>query len=197
MNALPLLLALLTNGAAGGPPPTRAALQRVLAAVERSAVEVEGPRGRGPGITVGAGGEVLTTVDHVGPLGAVVWHRGERREARVVLADPDTRLALLKVEDSADLAAVPVQVLEAVVPGTWLLSVTSWRAQRYPVKLQSRSTSAPARHFSLSRALPPASPLFDSQGRLVALVVRRAGRGRALALPLSELTRQLPRAEAQ
>lgn len=193
MTALALLLA----GAAAAsppppPPPTRAALQRALAAYERSAVEVEGPRGRGPGITVGAAGEVLTATDFVGPEGAVVWRGDARVPARVVLTDEATRLALLRPGTSGT-PAVPVRALEAVAPGRWLLAVSTWRGRRFPVRVQSLAVDrhATAPHFALAHALPVGSPLFDEDGRLVALVVRAPGRSRRLALPLAGLQRRL------
>jgi hypothetical protein len=209
MMALPLLLVLAgaTPSAAAQPTradlPSRADLQRVLALVERSGVEVEGPRGRGPGIVVGAGGEVLTTVDFVGPAGATVWRDGAGRAATLVLADEATRFALVRLAQPAELPAVPVRVLADIAPDSWLAAVTSWRAQRYPVKvrvvraLPGQGGGVP--HVAVAHALPVGAPLFDPDGRLVALVVRPAGgrrsRGRMLALSLAELQRRLAREE--
>jgi hypothetical protein len=216
MTALPLALLLALAPAAAAPAvpappaarradpgaphaePTRADLQRALAALERSAVEVEGPGGgRGPGIAVGAGGEVLTSSDWVGPEGATVWHAGARLEARLVLADPGGGLAVVRVGPGAAAPpAVPVRLLEEVPPDSWLIAAPRFGGRPYPVRLRAAAAGAlaPAPHFAVQQALPPGAPLFDASGRLVGLVVRSAGTRRRLALPLAPLARRLAEA---
>ena len=67
---IPTLLCLLLAWpppAGAEPRPSRADLQRVLELHARSSVRVRGPQHAGPGIIVGADGQVLTAVSLVGP----------------------------------------------------------------------------------------------------------------------------------
>lgn len=48
----------------------------------------------------------------------------------------------------------------------------------------------PRPHFLTELSLPPGSPLFDERGRLVAIVVERAGKHGSLAIPLDRVHAQ-------
>ncbi|MFP2908596.1 serine protease [Pyxidicoccus sp. 3LFB2] len=115
---LPLLLCVLLAlpSFAGEGRPSRADLQRVMELHARSVVRVRGPRHTGPGIIVGAAGQVLTSVgpvgeEFVGLNAATVEHDGKSLPARVVLANAALKVALVAAPDGT-YPAVPVRLLK-------------------------------------------------------------------------------------
>lgn len=169
------------------PRPTRATLQKVLELHERSVVQVRGPRGSSPGIIVGSEGQVLTSVAHVSlDSGAQVQHGDTTLSARVVAANGQLKFAVVAAP-SGTYPAVPVR--PDGVPGQWLIGVVRGRDKREtPKVVQARE--APAPFLDVDLTLPPGSPLFDAQGRLVAVVVEQRGR-RARAVLLGAVKTHL------
>ena len=190
---LPLLLLLLSTGAAAADTPSRADLQRALAQHERSVVKVRGARDSGPGIIVGTEGQVLTSVRHVGLDSAQVEYDGRTLPSKVVLAHDALKVAVVAAP-AGTYPAVPVQVAPGAPVGQWLIGVVPGRgrrkdtAQDTPKAAQARA--APEPFFDVDLALPAGSPLFDTKGRLVAVVVERQGPG-CRALPLEIVRQQL------
>lgn len=200
MSRLPplLLVCLLpfASAAAEADKPSRADLQRVLERHGRSVVHVKGPRNAGPGVFVGSAGQVLTSVTPVGASftglnAATVEHEGKTLPARVVMASRDLQVAVLAAPDGAYPAA-PVKVLRDgdSLDGRWLVGVLPAKKGQpaRPVPARARATQAPFYDFPL--ALPAGSPVFDAEGRLVAVVVKKHRRG-CRVLPLSAVKMEL------
>ncbi len=186
---LPLLLLLLSTHAAAADHPTRADLQRALALHERSVVKVRGTRKTGPGVIVGAQGQVLTSVSHVGLEAAQVEYAGQTLPASVVLANASLKVAIVAAP-AGTYPAVPVQVAPGNPVGQWLIGVVPGRGRRKDTPTAAQARAAPEPFFDVDLALPPGSPLFDTRGRLVAVAVQRRGPG-CRALPLGAVKQQL------
>jgi hypothetical protein len=186
---LSLVLALFSTGVFAAEKPTRADLQKTLALYERSVVKVRGGRGAGPGIIVGAEGQVLTSVRHVDLEAARVEFAGQSLPATVVLANAMLQVAVVAAP-TGSYPAVPVQVSAGSPVGQWLIGVVPGRGRRPAMPTAAVAREAPAPFIDVDLTLPPGSPLFDTRGRLVAVAVQRRGHG-CRALPLDAVKQQL------
>lgn len=188
---LPLVLFLLATQAFAVDRPTMADLQKVLALHERSVVKVRGARKKvGPGIIVGTEGQVLTSVSNVSLDTAQVEFAGQALPAKVVLANAYLKVAVVAAP-AGDYPAVPVRTATASPVGEWLIGVVPARGRHSnDTPRAGLARKAPAPFFDVDLALPPGSPLFDTNGRLVAVSVQRKGRG-CRALPLDVVRQQL------
>ncbi|MFP2932008.1 trypsin-like peptidase domain-containing protein [Pyxidicoccus sp. 3LG] len=200
---LPLLLCLAClpcPALAGEGRPSRADLQRVMEQHTRSVVLVRGPKQAGTGVFVGAGGQVLTSLEPVGDSfvglnAATVEHDGKALPARVVLANAALKVAVVAAPDGT-YPAVAVKLLKDgdSLAGKWLVGVVP-AAKGQPARpMSAQAKSAPAPFFDVPLALPAGSPVFDADGRLVAVVVQRHRRG-CRVLPLGAVKVQLASAE--
>ncbi|WP_167509045.1 MXAN_2756 family trypsin-like serine endoprotease [Corallococcus sicarius] len=194
-SALLLLLFLLAvpPRAAAEARPSRADLQRVLELHTRSSVRVRGPQQAGPGIIVGADGQVLTAVAHVGPQSAQVVHAGNALTARVVLSSAVLQVAVV-AGPQGTWPAAPVRLVPEGLAGRWVVGVMPGRKGQRDRPRATVAKSGPAPFFDVDLMLPPGSPLYDGDGRLVAVVVEKRGRG-ARALPLSAVKAELASAD--
>jgi hypothetical protein len=193
---LPSLLALwllALPAHAADAPPTRASLQRALEAHARSTVEVQGPRRAGPGVIVGSGGQVLTSVEQVGLYEARVGAGPDARRAPVVMANATLKVALLRLEGEGHPAAA-VALLPEGAKRPWLIGVLGAGGSRARA-VAGRAAPARGPFLRVPLALAPGSPLFDAQGRLVAVAVARRGAGACDAPPLSAVKQQLGAAQ--
>ncbi|HLT32027.1 MAG TPA: serine protease [Myxococcaceae bacterium] len=185
-----LLLLALPAWSADPTRPTRAAMQKLRAQCERTLWVLEGPAGRGPGILVGQGGELLTSVAHVELTHARLHHGGSTHRGRVLYANATTGLALVRAPSALGLnEAVPIRVLSSFRPGDWVIAVTrdtTGALQTHPLQWIApppASGQAAGPRAALRAKLPLGTPLFDARGRLVATVVRERG-GISWALPI-------------
>ena len=181
--------------ASGADRPTRAALQKALELHERSVVRVMAPRRSGPGVIVGSAGQVLTAVDHVSLESTEVEIDGKRLPASVVLANAYLKIAVVAAP-SGTYPSVPVKVLPDSLEGQWLIGVVPGKGKR-PAEPFTDVARRDKQEPFVDMGLPftPGTPLFDSQGRLVAVVVQRRPGG-CRALPLSAVKLQLASAAA-
>jgi hypothetical protein len=189
-------LATLPASAADKGRPSRADLQRVLELHTRSVVKVRGPKRTGTGVIVGAAGQVLTSVDplgeeYVGLNAATVEHEGKALPAKVMLASAALKVAMVAAPDGT-YPAVPVKLLKEgeALTGRWVVGVLP-AAKGQPARpMSAQAGGAPAPFFDVPLALPAGSPVFDADGRLVAVVVQRHKRG-CRVLPVSAVKVQL------
>ncbi|QRN94094.1 trypsin-like peptidase domain-containing protein [Archangium violaceum] len=186
---LALVLVLLATGASAEDRPSRADLQKALRLYERSVVRVRGPREAGPGVIVGTEGQVLTSVRHVSLEAAQVEYDGRTLPATVVLANGYLKVAVVAAP-AGEYPAAPVRVATGSPVGQWLIGIIPGRGKQKERPSSALARKAPAPFFDVDLALPPGSPLFDTQGRLVAVSVQRRGRG-CRALPLDVVKQQL------
>jgi hypothetical protein len=187
---LPLVLFLFATQAFAVDRPTMADLQKVLALHERSVVKVRGARKSGPGVIVGTEGQVLTSVSLVRLDSAQVEYAGQALPAKVVLANAYLKVAVVAAP-AGDYPAVPVRTATDSPVGEWLIGVVPGRGRHSSdTPKAGLARKAPAPFFDVDLALPPGSPLFDTNGRLVAVSVQRKGRG-CRALPLDVVRQQL------
>jgi hypothetical protein len=185
-----LCCVLALPAAAADAPPTRAALQRALEAHQRSTVEVQGPRSSGPGVIVGVDGQVLTSVHYVGLYEAgVLDARGGHRAAQVERASATLRVALLQLGGEGHPAA-SVALLPERAQRPWLIGVVDAGGKRARAKA-ARAAPAHGPFLRVPLGLEPGTPLFDTQGRLVAVAVTRRGARACDVLPLSAVKQQL------
>ncbi|HYI00996.1 serine protease [Hyalangium sp.] len=189
--ALLLLCLGLTARADGAERPTRADLQKAVELHERSVVRVLAPRRSGPGVIVGSGGQVLTAVDHVSLETTEVEFGGKRLPASVVLANAYLKVAVIAAP-SGTYPSVPVKVLPEGLDGQWLIGVIRGRGKKAPAQPFAAVARLAKQEPFLDVGIPfmPGTPLFDTQGRLVAVVVQRRTGG-CRALPLSAVKLQL------
>ncbi|NMO16279.1 MXAN_2756 family trypsin-like serine endoprotease [Pyxidicoccus fallax] len=195
-----LLIALPSLALAGEGRPSRADLQRVMELHARSVVRVRGPKQTGPGVIVGSAGQVLTSLepvgaDYVGLSAATVEHDGKDLPARVVLASAALKVALVAAPDGT-YPAVPVKLLKdgEGLAGRWVVGVMP-AAKGQPARpVPAQASGAPAPFFDVPLALPAGSPVFDADGRLVAVVVQRHRRG-CRVLPVGAVKVQLASAD--
>src|SRR5262249_61163247 len=121
MRALCLpLLALLS--ADSGDRPSSAVLRRTYEGSRSSIVQVIGPKGSGTGIIVGAGGEVLTSVDYVGLNEAKVRWEGRELPARVTLANASLKVAMIEISAPGSLSGGAWRL-----PGSLATGAAGWR----------------------------------------------------------------------
>jgi hypothetical protein len=198
----PRLLALLLcvglaapiSGAERAERPSRADLQRIMELHERSVVRVHGPRGAGPGVFVGSEGQVLTSVEHVSLESAEVEYGEKRLQASVVLANAYLKIAVVAAP-SGTYPSVPVRLPPNGLDGQWLVGVVRGRRKQDARPFTAVARTAKAPFVDLDLPLAPGSPLFDADGRLVAVVVQRSAGG-CKALPLDAVKLQLASASA-
>ena len=181
--------------ASGADRPTRADLQKALALHESSVVRVVAPRRAGPGVIVGSAGQVLTAVDHVSLDTTEVEIGGKRLPASVVLANAYLKVAVIAVPNGT-YPSVPVKVLPDGLDGQWLIGVVPGKGKRPAEPFTAVGRRSKQEPFvDVDLPFVPGTPLFDKQGRLVAVVVQRQARG-CRALPLSAVKLQLASAVA-
>lgn len=151
-------------------------------------VEVSGPRARGPGVVVGADGQVLTSVRFVGLDEASVVTGGESHGGEVLAADARLGVAVVKAGGGPWVAAATRQ-REDCRKGERLVALTrsgeGATSTQLGTVLRMGTEARPFLQTDLRAA--PGTPLFDARGRLVAVLVD--GRGRAL--PVSMVRRLL------
>lgn len=185
MRPLVLLLLLAPLLAAAGPkPPTSAAYRKTFEHNQHAVVEVIGPKKRGPGVIVGAAGEVLTSVENVGLEAATVRIGKEELPAKVVLANAYLKVAIVKVDRT--LRAPAVRRIERFEPGSWLIGIHRDRRRAAPqlgqVKKRQR---AKAPFVDTTLKLAPGTPVFDPHGKLVGItVVRRKSGSWVIPVPV-------------
>jgi hypothetical protein len=108
----------------------------------------------------------------------------------VVLANASLKIAVIAAP-SGTYPSVPVKVLPDGLDGQWLIGVVRGRGKRPAEPFTAVARRAKQEPFvDLDLPLTPGTPLFDTQGRLVALVVQRRPSG-CRALPLSAVKLQL------
>lgn len=191
LRVLICLLLVLPPAAAGAERPTRADLQKAVELHERSVVRVLAPRRAGPGVIVGTEGQILTAVDHVSLETTEVEVGGQRLPASVVLANASLKVAVIAAP-SGTYPSVPVKVSAESLDGQWLIGVIPGRGKKAPSQPFTAAARRAKQEPFLEVGIPfaPGTPLFDVQGRLVAVVVQRRTGG-CRALPLSAVKLQL------
>ncbi|KFE64806.1 trypsin-like peptidase domain-containing protein [Hyalangium minutum] len=196
VRLLLFLFLVLPPATAAAERPTRADLQKAVELHERSVVRVLASRKAGPGVFVGSEGQVLTAVDHVSLESTEVEFAGQRLAASVVLANAALKVAVVAAP-SGTYPSVPVKVSADGLEGQWLIGVIRGKGKKAPSQpftaVAQRSKQEPFVDVGIPFA--PGTPLFDTQGRLVAVVVQRRTGG-CRALPLSAVKLQLASASA-
>jgi hypothetical protein len=186
--ALGALLGLAAQGAE--PKPTAAALDRAFQSNQASVVEVVGPHRRGTGVLVGADGRVLTSSELVGLESARVRVADKDLPAKVLMANPALKVALVAIDGGGSWRAAPVSLEPPLQRGDWLVGIRrSRKGDVIPAVGQvSRAARAGSPFLEADVSLAPGSPLFDRRGRLVAISVQaRTGGCKAVALPAVKL----------
>ncbi len=188
--SLPMLALLSAESAAR---PSSAALRRTYEGCRSSIVQVIGPKRSGIGIIVGAGGEVLTSVDYVGLNDAKVLWEGRELPARVTLADARLKVAMLEISAPGSFPSVAVKLHDSLQAGSWVLGILRAGSKRPSMLVGTvvRPNSDETPFAETNIALPLGSPVFDGQGRLIALAVQPRGKKGTLVLPLSTIKAQL------
>lgn len=175
--------------AGGAARPTSAALRKAFEQARRSVVEVQGPKKTGAGVLVGQDGHVLTSVDFVGLDEAQVVFAGKPLKGRTVMASAPLKAAVVAVDGGGiEFPASAVRLDETFQEGTWLVAAERGsKGQLHPRLIQvyrGRQVTSP--FVEVNAPLQNGTPLFDAQGRLVALAVQRRKRT-ARALPVPEV----------
>lgn len=191
--AFALTASVLVAGTPAGPErkPTDAALRKTFEQNAQMRVEVSGGRRRGAGVIIGAGGQVATTVHHVGLHEAVV-HLGDRSfPARVLSANARSKIAVVEVKlpDGETLNAPAVRVNAPLKKGMWLVGLG--KGSKPLLGRVVAGMGADKRFVVTDLPLAPGSPLFDHRGRLVALVISRVGKIGSRAVPIEQVGQQL------
>ncbi len=184
-----VLTALAFGELAASPPPSSSALRRAAETGGRAWVRVLGS-GTGPGVLVGAEGQVLTLQALVHGTAALVELGESRRTARVVERLSSLGLVLLAIDGEGPFPA-PAARFEPLLPGEWVVGIGE--DGKSPQLGKVRRGAGGGAWFEVSLRLPPGSPVLDPQARLVGVVTaRRASSSRVAAL--SSVRAQLGRA---
>ncbi len=188
MPALILSLLVLVSGLPGA-RPSSAALRRTYESNRSSIVQVIGPQRSGAGIIVGTGGEVLTSLKHVGPIDAKVLWEGQELPARVTMSDARLGVAMLEISSPGSFSAVAVKLRDSLETGSWVVGFLRPHGKKPAVLVGTivRSNGANAPFAETDLSLPAGSPVFDAQGRLIAIAVEGRGRRGTALLPLSTI----------
>ncbi|MBX5482575.1 MAG: serine protease [Myxococcaceae bacterium] len=183
--------------AAPAPRPTSASLRKAFLHNAHTVVEVSGGRRRGAGVIVGAGGQIVTAVDHVALDHATVHLGGRALPARVIAANARLGFAVVEAHLPAGvlLQSPPVRAHATLEKGMWLVGIARPKKDAsQPEPLLGRILVPPGGTslFAVTDLpLAPGSPLFDTRGRLVAIAVAKVGRIGSKALPLSAIEAEL------
>ncbi len=192
MFALSICLLTIASAQPAG-RPSSAALRRTYESSRASFVQIIGPKRSGLGIIVGAGGEVLTSVDYVSGDGAKIRWQGRELPARVTLADARLKVALLEISAPGSFPSVAVKLHESLDAGSWVVGILRPQSAKPSVLVGSvlRPNSEQEPFAETDLALPNGSPVFDAQGRLIAVAVQQRPKRGALVLPLAKIKAQL------
>jgi hypothetical protein len=153
-------------------PPTPAALSRALHATAQAWVQVQGAHGKtGPGLVVGRGGEVLTPVRFVSLDHAQVHAGRQKSRARVLAASAYLGTAIVRPEKAMAVQAVAVRPDLHLAMGGWLIAVDRRHKDR-PRAVRILTAPEQSPFFQLADNLPDGTALLDSDGALVAFVIR-------------------------
>ncbi|HME90794.1 MAG TPA: serine protease [Myxococcaceae bacterium] len=192
MIALALPLAALLAAQPAG-RPSNAVLRRAYQAARSSTVQVIGPKASGTGIIVGAAGEVLTSPQFVGLNDAKVLWDGGQVPARVAFADARLKVALVEISAPGTFPSVAVKLRDSLETGSWVIGVVRPLGKRTSVAFGkvTRSNGGQSIFAEAELALPPGTPVFDEQSRLIGLAVERSGKRGTRILPLSTIKAQL------
>jgi serine protease Do len=167
------------------------------------------PRGQGTGVIIGADGTIATN-NHV-VAGAqriqVVLHDGRKLAAELVGTDPETDLAILKVEEQG-LPAATLGDSDALEPGDWVVAVGNPFGLDHTVTVgvvsaKDRSNVGVATYegfIQTDAAINPGNsggPLVDLEGKVVGIntAIRSSAGGSdgiGFAIPSSTLKSVLP-----
>jgi hypothetical protein len=195
---MPALLALALLLALPAPPrPSATAVRRAREGAERALVEVHGRRPGGAGVLVGARGEVLTALRFVDAEGTNVRLGSTVLGARLVLASPTLRVAVLNMVGPGPFPAMAVQ-LQAPAAGAWVVCIVllaDGLAEPHVGRLL-RVPSEGGLWLDVSLRLPPGSLVLDESGRLLGVVVE-ARHHDSLAAPLAAVRAELEGAAAR
>jgi len=185
LPCLALALGLL-DGSPASSPPSASALRRAAEAGGRAWVRVQATAS-GPGVLVGADGQVLT-VDHLlRGESALVQVAGAQRPAHLLQRLPSLGLVLLGIEGEGPFEP-PGTRDEPATAGEWVVSV----GEKGASPELGRVTRAPAGPwFEVSLQLRPGSPVLDGRGKLLGIATARLKKGtRVAALPAVRLQLQ-------
>jgi S1-C subfamily serine protease len=183
LPCLALALGLLASPPAPSPPapspPSSSALKRAAEAGGRAWVRVEATTS-GPGVLVGADGQVLTVGYLLTGDSALVKVAGTQRPARLLQRLPTLGLVLLGVEGEGPFEP-PAARLEPPSAGEWVVSV----GEAGSAPALGRVTRGPSGPwFEVSLRLVPGSPVLDGKGQLLGIATARRRSGtRVAALP--------------
>lgn len=166
----------LLEAPAAPSPPSASALRRAAEAGGRAWVRVLATAS-GPGVLVGADGQVLT-VDHLlTGESALVRIGGAERPARLLQRLPALGLVLLGIDGEGPFDP-PAARLEPAASGEWVVSVGGTGTSPE----LGRVTRAPAGPwFEVSLRLLPGSPVLDGRGQLLGIATARRRNGTRVA----------------
>ncbi len=193
-----LLLAFSAGASSAPSHPTHASLRKAYEQNVRSLVTVKHGKRSGPGVIVGAEGQVLTSVQYVSLETAQVNVDGVEHEARVIAANAKLKIAVVQLPaPRGEPASWPAPAASAskLQRGDWVVGVipaSGAKKEASPVAGRVMTAASASSPFVLiDLALSPGSALFDPRGRLVAVVVERAGRIGSRALPIAAVRAEL------
>ena len=163
--------------------------------------------GLGSGVLIDREGLVLTNA-HVVAEAEIVHVRtpeGDDIAARVIGADPDTDLALLKVSDATGLVPAPLGDSDAAKVGDWVLAIGNPLGLHHTVTAgiisgKARGDGSGLEFLQTDAAINPGNsggPLFDLRGSVVGintaiLTESRGNVGLNFAIPVNTVKDMLP-----
>jgi hypothetical protein len=188
-SLVPALALAAASALASEPPrPSALTLDRAFETSRATLVEVKGPRRQGPGVVVGARGQVLTALAFAGGDGLQVRVGEQWVEAKTVQEDSGLKFAVVALGSAGPWPSAAVGLDAPLSRGAWLVGLTRSKSGEVKPRLGqvTHGKKAGSPLISVDLPLGPGCPLFDPRGRLVALCIEGRNDG-CSAVPLSEL----------
>jgi len=167
----------------------------------------QGIEGLGSGVLIDRDGMLVTNAHVVADAQAIHVRtpEGDDIPARVVGADPDTDLALVKMADPAGLTPAPLGDSDAVRVGDWVLAIGNPLGLHHTatagiISAKARGDGSGLEFLQTDAAINPGNsggPLFDLRGRVIGintaiLTESRGNVGLNFAIPANTLKDMLP-----
>jgi hypothetical protein len=169
-------------------------MQKMIEQARPSLVEVFGKKTKGAGVILSTQGHVVTSPRAL-PKGSdkVSVRIGQSvLEAKILLVDNDTQMAVLALPQTTEYPTAAVRLEAKLSRGAWMIGIERTRKGQASGKLGHLKTLATVKQplLKLDFEMAPGSPVLDSSGKVVAVMVGPGAKSKT-AVPVDRLKEQL------